>query len=1180
MTTDAAEPLAPVFLLDERPVDESTFVSRAIDPAASVAIDACAGSGKTTLLVRRIVRCLLDGAAPDSILAITFTRAAAQEMQVRVRAMLRRLAFAPDPAALAILRDELHLGARAPAVLADARTLYERTLTDRRGLDITTFHRWFWQLARRGTRIGSSEPVSELAEREVELLDAAWLGWLDQRREPGREALAAAFDRTVRLLGASATETLMRSFVAQRTEWIASLGHATQPAATPADGTPDRAGFDDEPKAIAQAAASHRAQIRRWADAARTEIPSLADWSDERLHDAGVDVLAQASGIVARIRFFAALLAQSGVVGKRIAGDFGAALDRIDAGVPSDWLDWWGRLVKAATTGSAASPRSIRWSQKDFASHVDAAGGADHLQAEWQSLCDRIVRVSGLCADRLASLPINLDLLVCSVSFACAYQALKRRRGVLDFVDLEAIAARLLRDDGLSAYLQLRLDRRYRHLLFDEFQDTSSLQWTVIGEWLTSYAGAGVRPSIFVVGDPKQSIYRFRRAESRVFTAACALLREAFAATVLKTATTRRNVTGIMTVLNASFAPAMPNFVAQATLAPAATSLVWRLPRPGASPVTGDTGAKDRGEPEAAAADEDWLTRLRGDDDNHFRAEGLAIGAAILAARETLAAGGRPVPYREIIVLARGRTGFAEYERALRSLDIPVVSDRKGGLLDSLEAMDLIALLRIARDPDDDLSLAQVLRSPLIGLSAERIGALALQRERLRTDTTRASLWRCLGGDDGLRAAHARLADWLSRARRLPIHDFLDSVIAEVDAEAAYAGCVDPAQREIVVGNLQAMVGLALDHDGGRYPGIARFLHQMGALGRLDDRDAPDEGRPIEHDAVRLMTVHGAKGLEADLVVIADAGHPKRADGARFAVDWPPDAALPRETWFRLDSGHRGYLSRRLDQRERELAEIEDWNLLYVAATRARLGLIVSVAPRRNSPADTWYDRLSAIPVRGPSASQGSVAASGPAGDLEPGGEAVRSLRLPFLPIGERLADQRSTGPAGPSPIDDPRAGDATTRLKAGTALHRALELMSTGLDDARVEVVIALEGLGPALAARALALAHRVRALPALLPAFADGAGRDEFELFDADGRLLRIDRLARVGGAVWIIDYKWSIAPAERAGYLVQLDGYRAAIAGLAQWPAWLEQGGRAAALRTVLVDATAGQVEFDPR
>ncbi|MGE0801798.1 MAG: UvrD-helicase domain-containing protein [Lautropia sp.] len=1272
---------APIFLCDGVPVDELRFAARAIDPARSVAVDACAGSGKTTLLVRRIVRCLLDGAPPDSILAITFTRAAAQEMQVRVRRLLRQLAFAPADQALAILRDDLALGHAAAARLDDARGLYERILTDRRGLDVTTFHRWFWQLARRGQRLGGTEPVLELAERETELLDEAWLLWLDRLGDEERALLAAAFDRAVRGLGAFNVQSLIRSFVGQRTEWIASLAGSGGDAAGRA-GSAGAADFADEPAALGLALAAHAAQRRLWADAVRAEVPALRALPDAVIDAEAVPRLLDASGIAGELRRLAALLGLASTsVETGFAASFAAALAGAAGlgGDADDWHGWWQRLRETIAT-KGGEPRKVRWrsasarapggAAAEFAAAVAAAGGADALQAGWEALHARVARLAGLVADRAVTLPLNRDLMQCAVSFACAYQAHKRARGVLDFVDLEAIAARLLRDASLAAYLQSRLDRRYRHLLFDEFQDTSSLQWSVIRDWLAGYAGAGVQPSVFVVGDPKQAIYRFRRAESRVFGAACELLRQAFGATLLTTATTRRNASGITAALNDCLDGSMPHFRRQATLARCAgPALAWRLPIETRSV-----------HPTADAFD--WLQSLRGDEENRHRDEGLAIGAAIEAARRALAAdGGEPVPYREVIVLARGRTGFAEYERALRSIGIPVVSDRKGGLLDALEATDLIALLRVARDPENDLALAQVLRSPLLGLPAAAIGALALARapagEGRRRETLLARLARAaraaaraavaagaagpadalagdaLAGDvidsnvidsnvigsdaidsdaidsdaidsdalDGAALIHAdaRLRSWIDRAHRLPVHDFLDSVVAEVDADAGYARSVDPAERQIVAANLQALIGLALDHDAGRYPGLPSFLQHVGALDRLDDRDAPDEGRPIEHDAVRLMTVHGAKGLEADLIVIADTAAVRRGSNARFAIDWPPDLERPRETWFRLDRDHAGFLSQRVDARDEELAAVEEWNLLYVAATRARRGLIVSAAPvRTTASAQSWYPRFERLPeppgdwfapalavaeaadadaVATANAENAGAAATANAADAagrasaatagERGLGGLRGLRLAALPVGERVAPAAGAGPGiagtvAPDRVTDPDSGgdaDDSLRLAAGTALHRALELTARGIAPERIAAAIAAAGLPAPLAARALALAARVRGLPALAGAFDPACGRDEFELFDAAGQLQRLDRLARVGDALWIIDYKWSVTPRWRAGYIAQLDGYRAAVAALPRLPAWAAGARPATAIRTVLVDASAGRVEFDP-
>jgi len=204
---------------------------------------------------------------------------------------------------------------------------------------------------------------------------------------------------------------------------------------------------------------------------------------------------------------------------------------------------------------------------------------------------------------------------------------------------------------------------------------------------------------------------------------------------------------------------------------------------------------------------------------------------------------------------------------------------------------------------------------------------------------------------------------WLDLAGVLPVHDLLDRIYHEGDVRRRYAAVVPAALHAQVQANLDAFIELALAIDSGRYPSLPRFVDELASLKRTAVEEAPDEGVANGGDAVRVMTIHGAKGLEAGIVVLADAHVAARAEGEGVLVVWPPEAARPthvslaargeagapdaaRTPWFADDEAQRVQ---------------EDWNLLYVAATRARQVLIVSgTAPARGELEDTWYTTLRA----------------------------------------------------------------------------------------------------------------------------------------------------------------------------------------------------------------------------
>ncbi len=1181
--TDAANPgPSPAedrFEIDGRPVDARAFRALAIDPARSVTVDACAGSGKTTLLVARMVRALLEGAAPDEILAVTFTRLAAHEMHARLVAELRVLAFADDAQLRERLTDRLCLAPAQAATLADrARGLYEAVLGHPRGPEITTFHRWFRRLAALGPLTLDGDAGDRLVEDEGPLRQRAWFDWLQSLREPGRDGLRADFESAVRSNGLSAVRGCLSSMLAQRTEWALGAGVDPQADATALRGAADRA---DE------------AYRDLWRDAAATFVGQPVDGPEAFLL-----ALGQASRLKEPVAALVPVLAAATDAQRRQAATLAALVEAppADADAAARWLE----ALAAAVLTKTGTPRALR-SSKAFTVAAEPHGGESAVQQRWVALCAEVAEARAL-RDEGRALDTNAALLRCGADFVAAYRRLGRSLGVVDFTDLEAIAWRLLRDPAAAAYVQCRLDRRFRHLMFDEFQDTSSLQWRVVSDWLAGYAGAGERPSVFVVGDPRQSIYRFRRAEARVFDAARLLLRETFEAHHAATDTTWRNAPAVVDVLNRCLPAVMSHYRLQATRSTAGGGLFWRLPlveRSAGADADGDDGAggdrtddagldhppDDAGSPRRPDHAEDrrvdWLTTPREDEAPARHAEGLAIADAIEAARAALAAAGHPVSYGDVFVLARARTGFAAYERALRERGIPVISDRTGGLLRTLEADDLRALLAFVRRHGDDLALAQVLASPLIGLSAAALDRLAtLAAADVVPPARRRGWWvtlRALAATVpppevpfDAAALVARLSRWIDASRRLPVHDFLDAILAETDALAAYPAAATPAQRAVVQANLTRMLGLALDVDAGRYPSVARFLGHLRGFETLDDREGPAEGRADTVAAVRLMTIHAAKGLEADLVVLADAASRPRADGARLHVEWSPEEPAPTHVSFvgPGGAGGAGVARRALLAREAVLREREDRNLLYVALTRARLGVVVSGTRASKDGQDTWYgwlDGVDAPPSRAAGgAGRGTDARAGPPA---PGDVAAPPDQIVVPDLSPLHVGARAVGPTE-------GIGDALA-VELGQALHRALEWLADGHDEASVLAGLSAFSLDETERRAALARANSVLQVAALQPAFAPG-GRavNELDIVAADGTLGRIDRLARVGDDAWIIDYKWSVDPARRPEYLDQLAGYRARVAAARPRPLGAE-----GAVRTVLVDAARGTAEFDP-
>ncbi len=1061
------------YLADGCPIAVDEFTRRACEPRASVVVEACAGSGKTWLLVSRIVRLLLAGAAPGEILAITFTRRAAQEMRTRLLQDLQQLAQADDAQVVRFLLERGMASTAAEAAIGDARNLYEQVLTARVPLTIETFHGWFWQLVARAP-LGAGVPFAPALLESADRMRAdAWLHFSARLVRKEHVAERVAWEWLIDELGEDSARKLLLQFLHKRAEWW-SFAAADEDDAVSRGLAPLRVAGEEDPCTRVREA-EFVAAIRTLFDLWRS-VPAPLKTIEQAIDRARQWLQAPAADAV------------------RDLSDACLVLLTKSERTPLLVLLPERMAPKLATTEQA---------QRYGAAHAFVIGRLQQLLA-----ARRTWRV----------LKLNQAAFACGRLLIDAYQRLKAQQQTLDFTDLEWHAHRLLADADNAAYMQMRLDASYRHILLDEFQDTNPLQWQVLQSWLAGYgaleqgapdemaaAGASIdRPTLFIVGDPKQSIYRFRRADPRVFNAALQLLRSDFGAQHLRTNVTRRNAPAVLDVLNLAM-PANPLYQAQSTRAQNDGAFVLLpLAPPESAPALDDhamalrdvlttpraeRGSETRYREGRLLANEiaHWVSRLRVPTDDKHRAASFA----------------------DVLLLVRRRTHLAEYERALRDAGVPFVSDRRGGLLATLEADDLTALLEFLIAPFADLKLAHALRSPIFSCSdddlillAQTAGANWWQRLQALHDSASAALVR----------ARRLLANWLEVTGVLPVHDLLDRIYFESDARRRYAAAVPAALHAQVQANLDAFIELALAIDAGRYPSLPRFIDELAGLKRHAADEAPDEGAADVGDAVRVMTIHGAKGLEAEIVVLADAHARAPAEAESVLVVWPPQAAAPEH--FSLvargddarDEARTAWFSEEDAQREQE-----DWNLLYVAATRARQVLIVSGSlPMKGALEDTWYTRLQCAAHLSPGA-----AAAQPRRAVD----AVRQVRdfLPQpMPTGRRIAE----------------APDSEA-LRLGRAWHALLEQGEA----ANAEAIARAHGLTREQNEQVQTAAARVRAG---VPQFFAGHAQAELELVAADGELLRMDRLVELDDALWIIDFKWRVTESERAQHEAQVRRY----------------------------------------
>jgi ATP-dependent helicase/nuclease subunit A len=650
---------------------------------------------------------------------------------------------------------------------------------------------------------------------------------------------------------------------------------------------------------------------------------------------------------------------------------------------------------------------------------------------------------------------------------------------------------------------------------------------------------------VFLVGDPKQSIYRFRRAEPKLFTAAAEYFVRDFGALRIGNAHTFRNAQGIVDVVNAVFA-GVEGFVSQTAERSDRNewpSRVEVLPLIPALLKDGNDGGVVSDEPAMRSP----LFEPRIDAEDLRRAE----EANLLATRISEMVGSwqvrdrhgeRAARYADVLILTRRKTQLAAYETALRAAGIPFVSPGQGGLLATLEAQDLLAVLRFLADPADNIRLAHTLRTPAFNLSDEDLleisagqGAWWPALRRLAAAVTSTEM-ADTASETAIQRSVRLLSAWMESSAYLPAHDLIDRIFHESDWFARCRAALPAALWPGVHANLEALLELALNVDAGRYPSLTRFVDELKRLSSSDE-EAPDEGLVAaasgvsDAGRVRIMTIHGAKGLEAPIVWLIDANSPPRnGEGYGVAMHWPEDARAPQHFSLLGRLSEAGPSRAALLEAEKLAAEREELNLLYVAITRAEQVLIVSgIEPARTQNVPTAWKRLAEAMA-------------------QIGAEQGFAGSLPVMHDVSPFVDERALreSPAGSTPRKIPKVGEQSH--SSPVAAPKSTEGMAFG-SDMHAWLEAHLSGLPlPDVSAEILRSAQAILSRPSL-HRFFDPAqylrAVNEGSFLLGAAQLGRIDRWVEFEDELWVLDYKsGSVAEAPMAQYRVQLADYRRAL------------------------------------
>ena len=1141
-----------------RPPDPGRIAERAQDtaskPLVSSWVGASAGSGKTYVLTRRVLRLLLNGAAPARILCLTFTKAAAAEMTHRIAARLGQWALMDNKALRNDLKD---ITGRRPdkAETARARTLFATCLDVPGGMRIQTIHAFCQALLKRFPLEAGVPPHFQVIEEgdQRALLD----GVRDRvlaAAEPGRGPFSEELALLTTLGGPDDLTKLLGEFLRERGRLRDLLKDKTAVSAAVRQLYRD-AGFE--------AGAS----------------------------ESGLDAEACAEG-----RFDRGGLAQAA---QALEGG-----SKTDAGKAAQIAGW----LAAEDTGRVAG-------LDEYAKAFLRADGQPQARLATKGVVGQmpdILDIMGREAERLAGLYDRKKALRTVVRSAAlarlgaavhqGYEAEKRLRAVLDFDDLILKAEALLTRTAATEWVLYKLDGGIDHILVDEAQDTSPQQWRLVEAIAREFfAGKGVERApaddglpqpprtVFAVGDVKQSIFSFQGADPVVF----GRVRESFRERVRNAKedwspvdldVSFRSVQQVLDAVDSSFAEgaARDGVVANgATLRHTA----WRQGQGGMVELWPVISPADPDDPEP------W-TPLEIDSETASPTEDLAqriarqVGAWIGGSAGFVWDRSGDVPVQrvpragDIMILVRRRDALVEaLIRALKDAGVEVAGTDRMVLIEQLAVMDVLAVADFLLLPEDDLTLATVLKGPLFGFDDDRLFDLAHGRGR-------ASLWSRLqaAGDPASREAAAALAGLLAIVDYTPPYELMKAILT-----GAAAPTPQPTPQHTpqstgrqrfwarlgpdAIEPLEELLNLALAYQQDHPPSLQEFLHWLR-------RRAVETKRDMESvpDAVRILTVHGAKGLQAPIVILPDTIRvPKTADRLIWPAA-PGDAAagtvggLPLIAPSDADADAR-VAAFKGDARE---AQRQEYNrLLYVAMTRAQDALLVcgSRGPRKIDD-DCWHtlvetglgrlDGTVEVADDGfdePVLRYGSLAADAPPAPVAaPGAGPAHdpaALQALLAPPPPEAQPPRPLAPSRPAEDEPPVFGpfDAgIDRFRRGALIHRLLQHLPD-LPEAQRGRAAAHYLARPAHGLsedERREIADEIRAvldLPEARPLFGPGSMAEAPITGTIGGTTIsgQIDRLAIAGQTVSVVDYKTNRPPPADAAktppvYLRQMAAYRA--------------------------------------
>jgi len=1096
--------------------------ARATHPKISAWVGASAGTGKTHVLTARVLRLMLTGTRPENIVCLTFTKAAAAEMKNRIFAELGRWTTLSDADLSAVIAARVDEQAGAE-MLATARKLFARVLDLPGGLQIQTFHSFCQALLGRFPLEAEMSPGFEgIDEADAgELMRSA----KDQMLAATREPLAPELRQALDVVAGLVTEQTFDEVI-------------------------DRLSFE--------------APLLKRAVRAFGGVKGLMNELYRRLGATpGITSMAIVSEACADKAFdHAALMRLAGAM------QLGSKRDQQRAQAMQNFIELpeegraenYSQYKSAFLTAGGTAIKHVA-TNKIVEADQSLLTVIENEQQRLLAVEDRRIRQQAAVATS-ALLRLGLEQLQ-------LYNHVKGERGLVDFDDMIERSVNLVTTPTVAPWILYKLDNRIDHILVDEAQDTNRDQWRVVetlaAEFFSGEGARDVERTVFAVGDAKQSIFSFQRADPREFIGARnRIFDQAYhighRTEAVPLSLSFRSGEAVLSLVDAVFAE---DGRAHAGLSTDGEIVAHRFKRVGHGgrvelwPLEVVSKSDETGE-------DGWqmpVVQVPVDDAEQRCAWRIATHIRQSVGVRDLSSKGRKVQAGDILVLVRRRTAFVDHlVKALKTLGVPVAGRDRMVLLEELPVMDLLAIAQFAVLPTDDLTLATVLKGPLIGLNENALFDLAHGRS--------GSLWNALYAareNDLFRPAYELLVGVLNRADMGGPFEFFNHILIDLGGRKKLASRLGEEIHDPIDELLEEALKFELTHPAS----LLAFIERVRGNNTQIKRDMEQAG-----NRVRIMTTHSAKGLQAPIVYLSDlVGLPDLSRDGRLLSITPEKPLAPAiPVWASQARGLPEIEAARDELKAKQLSEYR--RLLYVALTRAEDDLYVAGWRGAKEPSDDcWhslisegFDRLEAeafgengrqirrIEV------QHTAEVEEPMADKERGPVAVKNPPWLF----EKMPDEPTpTRPLAPSRPDEepavtgPLDRSNSKRFQRGNLLHALLQwLPDTPLDSRETATMVYLNRSGDLSGQGATAFWLEVNAVlsdPVLGILFGDGS-RAEVPIAglvatksDPEGRAIvgQVDRLVVTDDQVLIVDYKTNRPPPETvervpAVYLRQMGLY----------------------------------------